>query len=369
MERRTSLSAEERRALSERPPRDDQGRPAPWRLAGREIVDERFTGAVVQEGLEVVDAALRGFTWAGDVVLRDCVFRDVAFERVAFVGVRFDHVTFERCSFDEARFDGCELSGCHFVAGAATLLNMRRCVVRDVELDGVAVDSWTVREGRLANCTLRDCTLDALRAANCAIDQVVVEGGALRSAELTLADVGALRIAGATIKRLRVVGGELGSLTLVDVDADDLALADVRAQALRFERCVNLVSPRALDSAVRSLTIDRCTQVIGLLLHNCEVGQLALARSRLQHTTFAAVRAAGPLRIDDCALAGLVVRDGAWAEASIAGSRIEEYLAVDRARFAALRRRDVVEGEGLRYQLDGSPVADGATLWGAIDGA
>lgn len=368
MDRRTRLSDEERRALSTAPPQDERGRPQPWRLAGRAIEDEEFSGPVVHDGLEVEDAAFRGFTWSGAPVLRGGAFRDVAFERVRLVGVRFEGVTFERCTFEEARFEGCALVGCRFVGGEVKQWTTRRTQLRDVEFAGVTGDGWTLREGEITGCALRDCTLTALRVASAGIDRVVVEGGSVHSAELTITEIGALTISGAAVTRLRVVGGSARSLALVDVDGDDVSFADCRVEALRLERCPALINPRVLDCHVGALTVDRCASVLGLVVQNCEVGRLSLVKSTLQHTTLADVRAAGPLQVDDCGLTGLVVRDGAWRDASLVGARIEEYVAIDRARFTSLQRRGVVEGAGVQYQLDGALVADAASLWGAVHG-
>lgn len=369
MEGRTRLSAEERRALSAAPPKDDQGRSVPWRLEGRDIEDDEFKEQVEHEGLEVVDCAFRGFAWSGEPTLRDCVFREVSFERVRFVGARLENVTFERCKFDEVRFDGCALSGCRFVGGEAALISTRRTVLRGVELEGLSGDSWTLRAGELRDCTLRDCTFVAPRISNCTIDGLVVEGGSLQGAELTLCEIGGMRLAGATVKRLRVVGGAARSIGVVEVEGDDLSFADVQIDALRLERCVELVNPKVLDCRVGALVIDRCANVLGLVVQGCELDRLTITRSSLQYTTLAAVRAAGPLQVDDSAFVGLVFRDGAWQDASFAGTRIDAYLAFDGARFTSLRRQGVVEGAGVQYQLDGSPVADGATLWGALHGA
>lgn len=369
MEGRTRLSAEERRALSAAPPTDDQGRPTPWRLEGRDIEGDEFSETVEHEGLEVVDCSFRGFAWSGAATLRDCVFRGVSFERARFVGARFENVRFEGCDFDEVRFDGCALSGCRFVGGEAALVSTRRTVLRAVELEGVSGDSWTVRAGELRDCRLRDCTFVAPRISNSTIDGLVVEGGSLQGAELTICEIGGFKVAGAGVKRLRVVGGSARAIGLVEVEGDDLSFADVQIESLRLERCVELANPRVLDCRVGALVIERCASVTGLVVQGCEIGRLAITRSNLQYTTLAAVRAAGPLQVDDCAFVGLVFRDGAWRDASFAGTRIEAYLAFDGARFTALRRQGVVEGDGVQYQLDGSPVADGATLWGALHGA
>ncbi len=369
MQERLPISDAESLALRAEPPRDDADELTPWQLGHRVLADQRFNHAVEHRGLTVHDSELHGFTWSGGVVLRGCVFRDVVLERVAFTNVHFEDVVFERCRLDTVQLVDCDLVRCRFVDCDMALITASRVRFTDAQFSAVRGDSWTLRECALLGCRIDECTLLALRAAKSTIDALDVRGGALRSAEFTLDTIGALRVADAVVQRLRVVGGELGAVTLTAVEADDLSLSTAQVDALTLERCPTVVNLRVLDARLRALTITACPQVLGLIVHACTLAQLSFSGSTLLHSTFEAVHVDGPLHAADAVFAGLVLRDGVWSTGLLERVRFDDYVAADHMRFTSLQKRDVVEGVGLRYQLDGGPAASGSMFWGALHGA
>ena len=371
MQAQLPLRGDDLQALRADPPRDDSGNLMPWTLGHRLVENMRFDQALEHVGLTLHDSTFRGFTWSGQsgpIVIRGCVFRDIVFNEVAFTGLRFEDVVFERCQFDTLQLTECEFLRCRFVGGALTLLTSSRCSFTDTRFQELAGDTWMLRDCTLTGSSFRGCTLKVPRFSKCTIDRLQVEGGALHSADFTLVQAAALHIVGAEVRRLRIVGGELQAVAFAQVDGNDISLSTARIGELGFDGCPALIAPHVLDSNLRVLDIHNCPQVMGLVVQGCELGRLALRRSTVQYSELVTVRTSGRLVVEDSALVGFVVRAGAWTEFTLERSSVAEYIAVDHTRFTAVSTRDLVEAEGLQYQLDGQPTA-GASFWGAIHGA
>lgn len=361
------LRGDDLQALRADPPRDADGNLSPWTLGHRILADHRLDQAVEHRGLTLHDSTFRGFTWSGDVVLRGCLLRDLVLDHVAFTGLRFEDVVFERCHFDTLQLSDCSFVRCRFVGGALTLLTASRCSFIDTRFEELAGDTWMLRDCSLTGSALRGCTLLAPRLSRCTIDRLQIDGGGLHGGEFTLTQAATLQLAGLELRRLRILGGDYQAITLVQVDGDDLTLSNARIGELTLDRCPTLVAPRVLDSSLRALDIQDCAQLLGLVVQGTELGRLTVRRTTLQHAALVAVRASGPLTAEHSALVGLVVREGAWADASLEHCSVAEYIAVDHTRFTAVMTRGLVEAEGLQHQLDGRTTPS-ATFWGAIHG-
>lgn len=367
MQTRTPLRGDDLQALRADPPRDEHGELRPWTLGNVVLADHRLDQAVEHRGLTLHDSDFRGFTWSGAVALRGSQLRDLGFDQVAFTGLRFEDVVFERCRFDTLQLTDCSFVRCRFVGGSLTLLTASRCSFIDTRFEGVAGDTWTLRDCSLTGTSLRDCTLLAPRLSKCTIDRLQLAGGAVHSGEFTLTQAANLQLVALELRRLRLLGGEYQAIALAQVDADDLTVSNARVGELTLERCPTLVAPRVLDSTLRALDIHDCPQVMGLTVQGSELGRLTVRRSSLHHASLVGVRAGGRLTAEDCALVGLVVREGSWQDAALERCTVAGYIAVDHARFTAVMTPGLVEAEGLQHQLDGQP-APSATFWGAIHG-
>ncbi len=367
MQTRIPLRGDDLQALRADPPRDEHGELRPWTLGHVILADHRLEQAVEHRGLTLHDSSFRGVSWSGAVVLRGSLLRDMGFDQVAFTGLRFEDVVFERCQFDTLQLTDCILVRCRFIGGGLTLLTASRCSFIDTRFEGVAGDTWTLRDCTLTGTSFRDCTLLAPRLSKCTLDRLQLVGGGVHSGEFTLTQAASLQLTGLALRGLRLLGGEYQAIALVQVDGDDLTLTNARVGELTLERCPIFIAPRILDSNLRALGIDDCPQVMGLTVQGSELGRLGVRRSSLQHASLVGVRASGPLLAEDCALVGLVVREGSWQAATLERCTLAGYIAVDHTRFTAVQTPGLVEAEGLQHQLDGRP-ATSATFWGAIHG-
>lgn len=368
MQTQQPLRGDDLQALRADPPRDEEGGLAPWTLGHRLVENMRFHQAVEHRGLTLHDSTFRGFTWSGQVVIRGAVLRDLVLDQVAFTGLRFEDVTFERCHIDTLQLTDCEFLRCRFIGGTLTLLSASRCSFTDTRFEELRGDTWMLRDCTLTGSRLRACALTAPRLSKCTIDRLEIRGGSLHSAEFTLTQAATLHLAELEIRRLRVLGGEYQAIAFVQADGDDISLSTARIGELSFVDCPTLSGPRVLNSNLRALDIHNCPQVMGLTLHGCELGRLTLRRSTVQYGELVDVRTSGRLTMEDCALAGFVVRAGVWAELTLERCSVAEFIAVDHTRFTAVQTVGLVEIEGLQHQLDGQP-ATSTSFWGAIHGS
>jgi len=329
MQTQEPLRGDDLQALRADPPRDEHGQLIPWTLGHRILTDHRLDQAVQHRGLTLHDSTFRGFSWSGDIALYSSLLRDLVLDRVAFTGLRFEDVVFERCRFDTLQLTDCTFVRCRFIGGDLTLLTATRCSFIDTRFEDLSGDTWNLRDCSLTGSSFRGCTLLAPRLSHCTIDRLQIGGGGLHGAELTISNA---RI------------GELG-----------------------LDRCPLMVGPRVLDSTLRALDIQDCPQLPGLVVQNCELGRLTVRRSTLQAASLVAVTTRGRLTLEDSALIGLVVREGAWADALLERCTLAAYIAVDHTRFTAVQTPGLIEADDLQHQLDGQPTAS-ATFWGAIHG-
>ncbi len=367
MQAQEPLRGDDLEALRADPPRDEHGELRPWTLGHRIVADLRLDQAVEHRGLTLHDSTFRGFTWSGEVALSSSLLRDLVFNQVAFTGLRFEDVVFERCRFDTLQLTDCTFVRCRFIGGDLTLLTATRCSFIDTRFEDLTGDTWNLRDCSLTGSSFRGCTLLAPRLSKCTLDRLQFGGGGLHGAEFTLTQAATLQLESLELRRMRILGGEYQAINFLQVEGDELTISNAKIGELGLERCPLLVGPRVLDSQLRALDIQDCPHLPGLVVQNCELGRLTVRRSTLQAASLVAVTTRGRLTVEDSALVGLVVREGAWADALLERCTLAAYIAVDHTRFTSVQTPGLVEADDLQHQLDGQPTAS-ATFWGAIHG-
>lgn len=364
---RPPLDPTESTWLREGVPPDSEGRRAPWAVRHRSVTGERWSGRLEHEALTLDDIVFNHFQWSG-ATLRGCVLRGVSLRQTMLSGMHFEDVAFDGCSLEDVRLDGCTFVRCRFIGGSAVGWRAHQSTWRGCDFEGLRGEAWTLVESTLDTCSFRECTLLLLRPSTCSLQRVEWAGGALEGAELSLCRAGALRLEGTALSGVRVLGGEIQALTLVGLEAREVSMSAVDTGVLSLTRCPKLSAVRVAGGRVGALRIQACALVEGLLLVECALGDLEVSSSSMRHTSFEGVTSSGPSRFEGSALAGLFFHEGAWADVTLQGALLEDYIAVEDVQFARFDPAGVRESPGVRYRIERVSYGEGSMTWGASRG-
>jgi fluoroquinolone resistance protein len=352
--------------LSVAPPTDQHGQLRPWTLVDCWIEEHKWKQPIVHEQLTLERVQVTAVQWNGPV-FRNSVLREVTFERSSFAHARFENVTFERCRFERSTFENCGFDHCRFLDCTMINHNAVHTALRFCEVEKLALAVIDMRDCDLSGTTFVESELQCPRISKTRADTLAITGGELRGADLTACELRKLTIDGVAVEGLRLIDGEYGDVELQAGRIDGLAISGAKFRRLSFARCTELPGVRVLECRIGELELVSCPSVASLLIADSPIDTFAIQASVLYDAAFERLEVGRGL-FDGSELTGVLFDGGSWKTLELADVALNDYVAVKHTNFDQLRLDRPKLDPNLDRRLDGPTYGGGSMTWGGARG-
>ncbi|PRQ02279.1 Pentapeptide repeats (8 copies) [Enhygromyxa salina] len=361
-------TAEELGWLRRAPPTDAEGRRVPWTLEMRRVNEVKWIDEVAHDQVTLSRVLFTATHWTGPV-FRNCVLRDVSFARTTLAGARFEGVVFERCNFESSTLEGCAFEGCRFVECSMRYVTAVRTKLLRCVFEVLRVTVLELRECDLSGTRFENCQLEGPRVTRARAETLDLRGGELRGADFTACTIDKLSLAGVAVAGLRIIDCEFVSAELLDARVAELSISGTKARRLTLRGCPELPGARVLDCRLLELRVEACPAIPSLLVADSVLGGLMLRDAVLYDAAFERLEVRGACHIVGGALTGVFFNGGSWAQTELVDVALNDYVAVNNARFEQLELEQLQVDPALDLRLHDDTYGEGSMTWGDARGS